>query len=160
MLTSRVMNLNKTGFTLLEIIVVLVIISMFLGLGMPKVLESLAESDLSKSARELSLFIEQIRSDCIFKKKNSYILFDLPKKAISSPNLYREKSEKRLYIPPSIGLELIYQNKQILDEKVKIEISNFGYINPLTIYLKKNGIRKLTIEVEPFLLQNKITPYS
>ncbi len=76
----KVMNWNRSGFTLIEIIIVLVIISLFLGLGLPKVLESFAESNISKAARDISLFIEQTRTNCILKKKDTYILFDITKK--------------------------------------------------------------------------------
>jgi len=153
---SKVMNWNKLGFTLIELMVVIIIISLFLGLGIPKVLESLAESDLSKTARNISLFIEQTRSNCILHKKNSYILFDLPKKIISTPDLYNREREIHLKLPTNIKIQIEYQDKIYSFEPIKIQISNFGYLNPIIIHLKMEEDTPITINVNPFLLNNKI----
>ncbi|GAB6888207.1 hypothetical protein JCM13304A_17060 [Desulfothermus okinawensis JCM 13304] len=152
----KVMNWNRSGFTLIEIIIVLVIISLFLGLGLPKVLESFAESNISKAARDISLFIEQTRTNCILKKKDTYILFDITKNRISTPGLDNKVREKKINIPNDIEMRIEYQNKDIFNGQVKVVISNFGYISPLKIFLQKEGHNNIIIEVAPFLLQNKI----
>ncbi len=153
---SKVMNWNRFGFTLIELMVVILIISLFLGLGIPKVLESFAESDLSKTTRNISLFIEQTRSNCILHKKSSYLLFELSKKMISTPDLDNREREIQLKLPKNIKIQIEYQDKIYSFEPIKIEVSNFGYLNPIIIHLKKREHNQISIYVNPFLLKNNI----
>ncbi|GAB6161784.1 hypothetical protein JCM12298_09430 [Desulfothermus naphthae] len=75
---------------------------------------------------------------------------------ISTPDLDNREREIQLKLPKNIKIQIEYQDKIYSFEPIKIEVSNFGYLNPIIIHLKKREHNQITIYVNPFLLKNNI----
>jgi len=59
----KTMNLNRKGFSLIEIIIVISILAVILAIGMPYFFKSKANTQLRNTARELKITLEMTRSE-------------------------------------------------------------------------------------------------
>ena len=69
-------SLNKSGFTLIEFVVVILIMSIFMLYAIPNI-ESGTKINIDKTARKLAGAILFVRNESIFKKKNLRMMYDL-----------------------------------------------------------------------------------
>ncbi len=68
---------SKQGFTLIELIIVLVIIGLIFGIALPNLENLSPEYSLRSAAREIGSQLEFIRSQCVIDRRKCGIQYDL-----------------------------------------------------------------------------------
>lgn len=113
--------LSSLGFTLLELLVVLVIISLMSALLVPNMAGSLSSMDLKTAAKKTSAALRYAQSRAVSEKTTCAVCFDFNKRALfiltvaKSPNdtgmehsggdTAKPKKQKTYFLPDGIRLE-------------------------------------------------------
>ncbi len=151
-------NYNKNyGFTLFELIIVLLIISMMLGLVAPRIFSGIFRSDLDKSSNAIISLVDETRSRSMLTRESRFMIIDQDQQVI------RVVDE----IPDEFGLfsdnGTSYELKNVLikdvftgvslsqgPQKVNIEFFPNGLVNPFMIHLIDDNDNQKTILIKPF----------
>jgi type II secretion system protein H len=149
---------RENGFTLIELIVVIVIIGLTTALTMPRFRYSLLSDPLKTSTRRLAGLINNLSQEAIHENEDVLLYFDL------SGDLYwTEKSgmtaegrllakEKAVKLPEEI--EVIDIRKKGEDRaitgEVALRITKRGYLQPAVIHLGKEGGKVFTLSLRTF----------
>jgi general secretion pathway protein H len=79
-------TIGSKGFTLLELIVVLVIISLMMALVTPRLIGSLTKTNLKTSAQKISSFLRYARSQAVSEQTVYHAVFDFEKNSLYIKN--------------------------------------------------------------------------
>ena len=93
MLISRAGISSKQGFTLLEIIVVLFIVSLVMAIVLPS-FAGFGESKLKSEAREMASILRYMNDSAVSRKETFLIRFDLDKNMVTWQGPDGEKTKK------------------------------------------------------------------
>ena len=93
MLISRAGISSKQGFTLLEIIVVLFIVSLVMAIVLPS-FAGFGESKLKSEAREMASILRYMNDSAVSRKETFLIRFDLDKNMVTGQGPDGEKTKK------------------------------------------------------------------
>jgi general secretion pathway protein H len=93
MLISRAGICNKRGFTLLELIVVLFIISIIAAIVLPS-FAGFGESRLKSEAREVASILRYMNDSAVSRKETFFVRFDLENNIVSWKGPDGEKTKK------------------------------------------------------------------
>ncbi len=177
MRTSRAGTLNRirsfyasirnpdSGFTLVELTVTLLIISVILGLVLPKIGNALYSSDLKRSIRQIRAILSVARSNATMERIPRRIVCDITKGEI---RIEREMSEdqdgqsilryekdnsilNRTYkFPKGVRIEdvITETGQKELDGEAYLRIGTNGMITGNIIHLRK-GDEKYTLFINP-----------
>lgn len=119
---GRILAESKTaGFTLIELIVVLVIVGLLSGFVMPRVFGTLTHVELRSAARDTLTCLQQARDLAYFKKKYSKVSFDpgTGKVSLSSFQILNEWESMTTSAPqPEWGLikEMAFSDNVKIDQ--------------------------------------------
>jgi prepilin-type N-terminal cleavage/methylation domain-containing protein len=147
---------DKEGFTLIEIIIVITIISIFMGFGTPKLMELFFNSNLKQDVRKTALIIKEARINAILQKSQAKIVFDTGSNTIKYPTSSKEKKENLLKLSNvSMSVKCQSKNAAEADDKANaystIDIKPNGMATPCSIKLSDRNT-SYTIVVKPFIL--------
>ena len=90
------MNLNRAGFTLLELIIVIFLITLVIGLSSVFFADTLPSGKFTASARELAATIRQARHLAQLKGEDEFITIDM-----DSRNYRMEGRGEKSFLPES-----------------------------------------------------------
>jgi type II secretion system protein H len=93
MLISRAGISSKKGFTLLEIVVVLFIVSLVMAIVLPS-FAGFGESKLKSEAREMASILRYMNDSAVSRKETFLIRFDLDKNMVTWQGPEGEKTKK------------------------------------------------------------------
>jgi prepilin-type N-terminal cleavage/methylation domain-containing protein len=116
---NNLQNSHK-GFTLIELVVTLFIISVIVGFALPKIGDQIYSSDLKRSVRRLKAVLFMARSLATSDRIPRRIICDIPKSEIRIERVIREDGEYGIiesYEKENSALIRVYQ----FPEGVKIE---------------------------------------
>ena len=124
---------SHRGFTLLELIVVLIIISLMSALVVPKLAGPMSNLDLKTASKKISASLRYIRSHAASEKTTYAALFDFDKNRLVIINST---------IPPSVKRDFHINNREAFDRTL-VEAPNNGKDRPgeLKIYNLPDGIK-------------------
>ncbi|MGB9715553.1 MAG: pilus assembly FimT family protein [Thermodesulfovibrionales bacterium] len=132
---------NKYGFTLLELILVLFIISLIFGLSTIFFTNTMPTNRLNTVARELSSAIRYARNIAIVKSERQTITIDLDSK------IYGIKGGMSKNIPDDINIKIIDPLLgDVVKGKYSLSFYETGGIEGGTIVL---STKKKTVNIEP-----------
>ena len=152
------------GYTLIELIVVIILISLMMTLTIPRFRNAVLSDNLESATRRLINTIKTLRVDSIRERKAYYLRFDL-----ESGRFWVDSSDMNEEAH-SIALEKVYSlpdDVHILDIQLKdkgkittgetaILFSRKGYIQPSAIHLGSDEDKKFTLALSPFLGRIKL----
>lgn len=156
---------RQDGFTLFEIIVVMVIIAMMTAFTIPEMRSSLFSDELKTSTRKILAVLSEASQEAVRRHADYSLYFDLDKNSISS--LPTEEfgvaadevpAGQSLDIPESIQLvdiESAHGGKQTLGQAV-IRFTKKGYVDKTLIHLRTEDGDDMTILLSPFIGVTKV----
>jgi general secretion pathway protein H len=136
---------TENGFTLLEMIVVVFLITLILGISTPFFINSLSSGRFNATTREISATIRYARSLAQIQGERKIITIDLDAKNYTLEG-YRTKD-----IPSDINVKVIDPLLgEIQQGKYQIVVDSIGHIEGGTIVLWNNK-KKATIQPDPIV---------
>ncbi len=151
------------GFTLLELMVVLVILSIMVVIVVPRALNILFATNLRSEARRVSLLIEEVRASAIERRSPAVMEFNPEKDEILYSCFSCKKKMRSLKIE---GMHLSIKTlKRVEKEKcgkdrdgiIRIWALPDGIMTPFKLTLRDRFNREISITVHPFILLNSMS---
>ena len=147
------------GYTLIELAVVVVLISLIFAVSIPRFRYSLMTDNLKSMTRKIIGTVREIRNEAISEQKAYLLHLDLESNRlwVESAGMGQEErtvaQEKAFTLPNDIRILDVWQKvrgKQI-DGEVAIRFSKKGYVDYTAIHLGAEDGREFTIILSPFL---------
>ena len=149
---------GTAGFTLLELLVVIIITGLVVALGVPSFSNLLAGDNLKKASRQLIGLERKLRGEAVRDQKSYILCLDIPASAywVVTADMTTEKQDEIKKnpqpLPPDVTiLDVVGENneKQSAGEsRIKFEKNNI--CSPALIHLAHEEDR-MTILINPFL---------
>ena len=153
------MPLDKKGYTLIELMVVIVLLGLIFTIATPKIRDALYRDELKGATRQMVGLITQLRNEAIREHKDYMLHFDLESNRFwfDSPSMTEEERARiAADASPLTGQVDIMDvwisgvGKIMLGE-VRIRINKKGYIQQSIIHLGMEDNREFTLLMSPFL---------
>jgi len=154
---------DTRGFTLLELIVVLVLLGLMLGLTVPKLRQAVLSDNLDATSLRIIGLVEDLRERAISGQVSYVLHLDMREKKIwaFAANATAEEQEtameRAFQLPADVSISDIWSwSKGKLYDETTIYFSKKGYIEQSMIHLQSQDGRQLSLELTPFLGTIKI----
>lgn len=156
---------KANGFTILELMIVIVIAGLMLSITVPVVRESLLHDNLKTASRKLVATISWLRSKSVSEYSDNILMFriDEPQKYWHEASTMDEAQlldirEQATSLPDDVRILDIdfYGTEKKVNGEVGIKFSKKGYVGYTLIHLADKSDRKFTLIIEPFLRKVKI----
>jgi prepilin-type N-terminal cleavage/methylation domain-containing protein len=154
---------NQHGFTLLELIIVCLLITVSLAFSVPNIRQAFVVDQLAASSRKIMALIKEVRIRAAQEQQPYVIHFDLDRKKIwYQPDVIVPKDAKEqetphaaptITLPPSVRLQDIQtgtaEKKGAGD--VVLWINPQGYMDQTVLHLVDDRDNTISLELSPFL---------
>jgi general secretion pathway protein H len=151
------------GYTLIELIVVLVLIGLMLGLVVPKFRQAVLSDSLDATALRIIGLVQDLRERAISNQVSYILHLDIRGKklwafASNASEEEQETARERAYqLPIDVKVADIWSwSSGKLYDEATIRFSKKGYIEQSMIHLQSQDGRQLSLELTPFLGSIKI----
>ncbi len=158
------MPLDKKGYTLIELMVVIVLLGLIFTIATPKIRDALFRDELKGATRQMVGLIMRLRNEAIREHKDYMLHFDLESNRFwfDSPSM-TEEERARIAADASpltgqvdiMDVWISGEGKIMLGE-VRIRINKKGYIQQSVIHLGMEDNREFTLLLSPFLRRVKV----
>lgn len=147
------------GYTLVELIVVVVLLGLVFTFSIPSFRNSVFSSDLNYSARRIIGLVKGLREKALREQAAIRLNFDFDEQRFSfSPERQTEEpfsltGDEPFILPADVRVSDIWtrnRGKQTGGE-MYILISDRGYIEQAVVHLKSADGREISLELTPFL---------
>ncbi|MBN1635933.1 MAG: type II secretion system protein [Deltaproteobacteria bacterium] len=150
-------NSSGRGFTLLELVIVLVIISITLGYIGPSLFGGLFSSNMDRVTRDMGTMIQLARSWAITQHKTYLVHFDIDQSSIGiylkpeSSGVIPEMLKERT-LPEGVIIKKIKTPYQIPKQEGELDlrITPEGLVEQGIIYLEAGYGKTYTLVIKPF----------
>jgi general secretion pathway protein H len=154
---------DARGFTLIELIVVLVLLGLMFGITVPKFRQAILSDSLDSTSLRLIGLVRDLRERAISDQVSYLLHFDIQEKRIwafasNASEEDQESARQRAYeLPVDVKIQDIWSwgSGRNYNEGV-IRFSRKGYIEQSMIHLQSEDGRELSLELSPFLGSIKI----
>ena len=151
------------GYTLIELIVVIVLLGLMLGVSIPKFRQALLSDSLDTAALRVIGLVQNLREKAISGQVSYILHFDIREKRIwafagNASEEEQETARDRAYeLPQDIRIKDVWtwSSGKFFDEGT-IRFSRKGYIEQSVIHLQSEDGREVSLELTPFLGSIKI----
>jgi general secretion pathway protein H len=151
------------GYTLIELVVVLVLIGLMLGLVVPKFHQAVLSDSLDATSLRIIGLVQNLRERAISSQVSHILHFDIQGKKIwsyagTASEEEQEAARERAYqLPVDVKIADIWSwSSGKLYDEATIRFSKKGYIEQSMIHLQSQDGRQLSLELTPFLGSIKI----
>ena len=150
---------HSRGFTLIEILVVMVLISLVTAFTLPSIRTSLFSDQLKATARRLVGFVTEVSQSAVSGQSEYRISFDLEENRVwATPGAAKNKQEEEvkainLIVPESVRIVDVVSvdGDKNAQGTAELYLSKKGYVNKTAIHLRSDDGRDMTIVLSPFL---------
>ena len=158
---------RSKGFTLLELMVVMVLISLLTAFAIPKLRTSLFTDQLKTTTRKILGRISEARQEAVRRNTDYFLYFDLEQNSMSSIQDEKEDEKEEdeqseagseYVIPDSVqvvDVMSVHGGKQT-QGRAAIRFSKKGYVDKTLIHLRSDDDEDMTILLSPFLGVSKL----
>jgi prepilin-type N-terminal cleavage/methylation domain-containing protein len=157
---------NQQGFTLLELIIVCLLITVSLAFSVPNLRQALVIDQLAANSRKVIALIKEVRNLAAQKQQPYLIYFDLDRKKIwYQQDVPASKEEKKHETPhPSIQLpsSVRVQDLQIgtaekkTSGEVVLWVNRQGYLEQTILHLADDQNNVISLNLSPFYSTIKV----
>ena len=154
---------NKSGYTLIELIVVIILLGLMFGLVVPKFRQAVLSDSLDATSLRIIGLIEDLRERAISDQISYVLHFDIRGRelwafASDATAEEQETARERAYqLPADVKIEDIWSwSRGKIYDDATIQFSKKGYIEQSMIHLQSEDGRQLSLELTPFLGSIKI----
>jgi prepilin-type N-terminal cleavage/methylation domain-containing protein len=148
---------SEGGFTLLELMIVMVIIGITVGYIGPRIFSGLFASNMDRATRDIISMIQVARSSAVTQHKTFFVRFDIdnekialypmPESSGQEPEMLKERD-----LPDGVVLKGIKSPYQAKKEKgeMDLRVTIEGVVEQGVIYLEAGSGKTYTLMVKPF----------
>ena len=151
---------DQFGFTLIELSVVLIILSIVLGMTLNFMGASFLQNDFKKDVRQFQGLVNQLRQEAMLKQKPLRLVVTIGSSGLSDTNSYVILSGQEAYgsepdpkplFSEQVTILGVKKNDQamITSDKASITFTPQGLIEPARFFVMADGTR-YTLSLEPF----------
>lgn len=153
----------EKGFTMIELLVVMVLISLVTAFTIPSIRTSLFSDQLKATARRLVGLVVEVSQDAVGSQSEYLLNFDLENNLVwATRGATRSESSdtdatgvagKKLEVPESVRIVDItsFHGGKESQGTSTLYFSKKGYIDKTAIHLRDDGGRDMTIILSPFM---------
>jgi general secretion pathway protein H len=150
--------LNRNGFTLIELALVVFLLGLMLFLAAPRVREGLINDALSSTVRKTIGVVRGLRAEAVREQVDYVLHLDLKNNAFwtysldMTPEKRQERKAAAVHFPEGVKIADISQPglEKKTDGEATITFYKQGHIRPTVIHLARDD-RYATIVLAPFL---------
>lgn len=160
---------SSRGFTLLELLVVIVLISLVTSFTIPAIRTNLFTDQLKETSRKLIGLVTEVSQEAVRRQSEYILYFNLDGNLIRAAPVGSSTSEKplsssafekkenpreiTLNIPEDVRIVDIVSvhGGKNLDGTAELRFSKKGYVDKTAIHLRSDGGRDMTIILSPFM---------
>ena len=156
-------SIHSGGYTLIELIVVIVLIGLMFSMSLPKFRQTLLSDTLESTSLNLIGVVQELRERAVTDQVTYELHFDIPGKRIwafptsaseEDREMAREQAQK---LPPDIEIMDVWSvNSGKFYNEGKIRFSKKGYVEESMIHLQSEDGEEVSLELSPFLGSIKI----
>ena len=159
----RLRPFTARGFTLLELLVVITLISLVTAITIPSIRTTLFSDQLKASARRLVGFINEVSQEAISSQVEHQVNFGLNKNEIwvgtgAAEDEEDQVGQKRFKVPEQVKITEVVSvsSGNNAEGTVKLYFSKKGYVDKSAIHLRSDDGREMTIVLSPFMGATRI----
>lgn len=161
---------GRTGFTLVELLVVMVLIGIVLGMAVPDL--GLLQSPAKSAGLGLIGLFDEVRVEAIRRHSNLMVTVDIgkgtvavppPAPAANDPAAAAKKEAPRYTLPANCRIAEIWTQGKGSQTSglVTVQVTRKGYIEKTVLHLQeRGGNRRYSLTLNPFLTQTSFRPAS
>jgi len=149
---------NAGGYTLIELIVVLILLGLMFGLTVPRFRQAVLSDSLDATALRLIGLVQNLRERAISGQVTYVLHFDIRDgkvwaSASTATEEEQESARERAFeLPDDVRIEDIWSwRRGKLYDEATVRFSRKGYIEQSMIHLESEDGRQLSLELTPFL---------
>jgi len=154
---------RKHGFTLLELLIVCLLISISLALAIPNLRRSMVTDELASGSRKIISLIKSCRARAVTRHEAFLIYYDAAEGRLWYQPAETKKetmiAHSSITLPPGIRIQEIKQATATSGQDSSqntIWISKQGYMDKTAIHLVDGENRSLSLLISPFLPAIKV----
>jgi prepilin-type N-terminal cleavage/methylation domain-containing protein len=156
--TSTIGKVNKQGFTLVEILLVIILIGVVLVLAVPSIRDVLTGDNLKKASRQFIAMERKLHVEAVRDQITYILCIDLPNSAYwvitsdMTPEKQDEIKKRPLHLPSDVVImDIVDENNQKTSVgEARLYFGKKNICSPAIIHLAYEEDR-MTIVINPFL---------
>ena len=160
---NRKPSFRSPGYTLIELVVVLVLLSLIFGITVPKFRQNLFSNSLDATSLRFIGLVQELRERAVSSQVSQVLHFDIRNNRIwfFAKNATEEEQEaareRAFELPADVRIENVWtwRSGTFYEEGV-ILFSRKGYVEQSVIHLQSEDGRETSLELTPFLGSVKI----
>ncbi len=152
------MPINRKGFTLIELVVVMTLIVMMIGLTMPRIRNTLLSDTLKRTTLRMVGLVKSLKDEAVREQRTYGLHLDMTRRRYwvgfdtmteAEQALAREEAEK---LPDDVQILDVWFNGlgKVTEDEAVILFLKKGYVQPAAIHLGDDRGRRFTILLNPF----------
>jgi len=156
---SKVSGVSEQGFTMIELIVVMVLITMMTAFAIPKIRSSLFTDELRSTARRFIGLVSEAGQDARVKRSEIRLRYDRQQHFFTTGPVEGKTLQDRVRQYPKV---VVPESVEVVDISsahggkknqgdLEIRFSSRGYVDKTVVHLRDDGGDELSVILSPFL---------
>jgi len=153
--------LDKSGYTLIELIVVMVLVGLVFAFTAPRLRYALLTDSLKTAARNMVGAMTHLRNEAVSQQERYALHLDVASHRYWATNASMTDEEKELAreqaqrLPPDVQIRDVWikGKGRIVEGEAQMVFTPRGYTQASAVHLRSQDGREITLELTPFMSQ-------